>query len=309
MIRKTRFVLSFFIFSFCLLWVVQGRAQSNTTIQVATKTVEKSFVYIEGASLNLEGEKAEINVKPWDENLIKVVFEIISRHPDKETAAKGLGLMEYSLQRTASGVDLKNWLSNDNVKKGGASLKVRYTIYLPPDCPLFIENNFGKVDVGNLMNQLKINSEFCKILLDNLNGEILIETRYGNIEGMDLFGDLQIDAYRSDITLNRFSGDARIQASYALIRILATNDLSSMDITADNSDVQFIQPDFSSHNYELFTQYGNVVVPPGMNFNFSPNGNTNRRAVFQGSPELPGFSVRVHVSSGNIKVSDQYFDF
>jgi hypothetical protein len=296
-----------------LLLILSGislRLKGQTTVQVVTKTVEKQFAYWAGTEVHLEAEKAEVEVHSWDQSTVKVVLEIESRHPEKAIASAGLDRMEYEMKREGNQVQLRNVMQpSPEDKTSVPSVRAHYQVYLPAACPVFIENNFGKVNISNLINQLQINSSFCAIQLDNLKGMAWVETEYGDLLGNTLFGNLSIEAHRSNITLNELNGEVDIKANYALIQILAGNALDRLKVEADNSDVFLYSPDPMRQNHFLTAQYGQLVLPEGMPYQYSSNNSQLRQASLRANPELPGFSVDIKVSSGNIKISDRKFKY
>ncbi|MCB0642010.1 MAG: hypothetical protein KDC44_10240, partial [Phaeodactylibacter sp.] len=54
-----------------------------TTFKVITEVVEKEFKYQPGFEVNIEGQNAEIVVETWDHDEVKVIIELISKHPDQ----------------------------------------------------------------------------------------------------------------------------------------------------------------------------------------------------------------------------------
>jgi len=51
-----------------ILLVLSVSTEAQTTFQVVTKTIEKTFPYQHGSELNIEVERAEILVETWTKN-------------------------------------------------------------------------------------------------------------------------------------------------------------------------------------------------------------------------------------------------
>ncbi len=285
-----------------ILFLMPLLVGAQTTLQVVTKTIEKNFTYREGINLNIKGEKAVVEVRSWEKDEIKVVLDLIARHPEKKQAEIDLEKLEYYLDDFDNMVVLQNTIQKDNENYPVSNLKAYYSIYLPPQCPVFVENNYGKINIRDLMNQLKIDSEFCKIHLDRLTGDIWIDTQFGDIEGHDLDGQVTINSHRSDITLYEAKGSYDINANYALIRIFADESLVNLDIAAEKSDVQFFHTAPASQSYTLVAQYGGISTPPNMNLNWLENSDQMKRAQYRPTREMTGVSVNIQVSFGTIKV-------
>src|SRR4051812_46848850 len=72
-------------------------SMGQNSIQVVTKTIEKSLPYVKGNTLSIKGEKATIEIKGWNENYIKVKLKLISKHPDRNIAQSELKYLKYSI--------------------------------------------------------------------------------------------------------------------------------------------------------------------------------------------------------------------
>ncbi|RME10076.1 MAG: hypothetical protein D6816_03715, partial [Bacteroidetes bacterium] len=132
---------------------------SQTMLQVVTKTIEKTFPYKNGYELNIEGEKAEIVVRTWDRNEVKVLLEIVAKHPDREVAKADIDKMSYSTEQHGNMIYFRNYLEKKNAgAKPASEVKAVYTITLPADCPVYLKNNFGLTQVSDLNRELTINS-------------------------------------------------------------------------------------------------------------------------------------------------------
>ncbi|HFA47570.1 MAG TPA: hypothetical protein ENJ95_00975 [Bacteroidetes bacterium] len=276
-------------------------AISQTSLQVVTKTIEKTMPYKNGYEVNIEGEKAEIKVETWDKNEVRVLTEIIAKHPDREIAERDLDLMEYSAEQHGNDIYFRNYISK-NGKKPESELKAIYTITLPADCPVYLKNNFGLTNVSNLTNSLRIHSEFSQILLENLRGNIGINSRFGDITGRKIDGNVSMTTRRSDITLHEIKGTWNITAQYGVMKFFtnASPDLLSMNINAEKSDVYFFDPDPKYYGYSLTAHYGNISVPNDLKFNYLENSNQLKKAIF--SSQMGQSNINVKISFGDITI-------
>ncbi|MEL6864442.1 MAG: DUF4097 family beta strand repeat-containing protein [Bacteroidota bacterium] len=284
-----------------LLWT-QGTLLAQSTLQVVTKTIEKDFKFKEGYQLNIEGEKADVTVTAWDKEEIAIKLELISKHPIKDMAKKDLEAMKYITERIGKRIYIRNYVAlKKGEEKPKANLKARYTIFLPSNCPVQLKNYFGKADIKDLENDLIVNSEFCKIQLENIKGSISIKTRFGDVEGKGLAGDVEITAQRSDIILSELNGVFAINAKYGKITIDADERMIDLSINAEKTDVHFLRPNTGNINYALTAHYGKITVPDKMKFNITQTGDNIEKAVL--APNTNRGSINIQTYFGNIVVA------
>lgn len=245
-------------------WLATLPADGQTMLQVVTKTVEKTFPYKNGYELNIEGEKAEILVQTWNRSEVRVLLEIVAKHPERRIAENDIDRMSYSTEQHGNKIYFRNYLEKNLTNSQPASdIKAIYTITLPADCPVYLKNNFGLTSVSDLTRALRINSEFSKINLQNIRGKVGITSRFGDIEGERIGGEVSLVTRRSDVTLHDIEGTWNIQAQYGVLKFFTNTspELLNLNIEADKADVYFFDPKPNFYGYTLTAHYGNITVP------------------------------------------------
>ena len=111
-------------------------------LQVVTTKVEKNMKYKNGQILSVEGEKSEVNIMPWDENYISIVLTLSAQHPERAVAEEDLGHFEYSFENTTDTIFIRNSIiaKEESLRSG---LQAFYTIMLPKNCSVKLNNYFG----------------------------------------------------------------------------------------------------------------------------------------------------------------------
>lgn len=280
-----------------------AKGHSQTMLQVVTKTIEKIFPYKNGYELNIEGEKAEILVRTWDRNEVRVLLEIVAKHPNLEVAKADIAKMRHSTQQHGNKIYFRNYIEKKAPDaKPDSDVKAVYTITLPADCPLYLKNNFGLTQVSNLTNELTINSEFSKINLENIKGRLGVTSRFGDIEGRDIDANAVLATRRSDITLHDINGNWNINAQYGILKFFTnpSPELLSLNIEAEKADVYFFDPKPSYYGYTLTAHYGNITAPRELKFNYLENSNQLKKAVF--SSQIGASNISVKISFGDIVI-------
>lgn len=265
-----------------------------SSLEVVTQTVEQTFAYKPGFEVNIEGEKAEIIVETWDRDEVRVVIELVSKHPQKKTAEADLAALKYSIKQYGNRIYFRNYISAGEGKpKPESQLKAIYTVTLPNECPVYLKNNFGLASVSNLSRFLRLQTEFSAITLNNLQGEIYLHSRFGDITGNNIHGNVQANLHRSDLTLSDISGKFDIQSQYGILKFFTDQRLLNLNIEGERSDVYFFNPKPGEQGYTLTAHYGNITAPNDLKFNFLENNQTIKRAIFKPTKEMATISIKI----------------
>ncbi len=283
-----------------LVWALAIGASAQNTVQVISKKIEKDFSYRNGYEVNVEGERAEVIVESWEKNDINVLIEIYVKHPDKATAERDMEAVHYLADRVKNKIYLRNYLSvKEGTPKPVSIIYVKYTIRVPRECPVYLKNYFGTVNVNNLFSRLKINSEFSKIGLENIQGFMDVKTRFGDLSGQNLDGDMFVDARRSDVLLQDLKGRYDLKAMYGTIEIFAGKDIVDLNIDADKAKVILHTPNPALFGYAINVSQGDIQFPKGMNFNFLENTAELKKIQFKPNQEFYA-TFTIAVSFGDI---------
>jgi len=280
-----------------LLWQMP---KAQVMVQVVTKKIEKTFTYREGYEVNVEGEKAEVIVESWNRAEIRITLELSARHPDKTIAERDLAAIKYLAEKVKNKIYVRNYLSEgEGQPKAEAALAARYLIYVPEECPVYLKNYFGTINVSNLFNSVKINSEFSTIGLNNIQGVMDVQTRFGDLLGTSLDGNMKLNARRSDVTLRDIRGSYDLTAQYGIMKIFGTDEILSMNIDTEKTDVFLYDINPALFGLNVTAQNGNIDLPSNMQFNYLQNTEQVKRIQFKPVTEYYA-TITISVSFGDI---------
>lgn len=286
------------------IFLVLGSSFSfgQTTVQVVTKKIEKTFNYREGIEVNIEGEKAEVNIETWDQPQIQVVLEIISKHPSLETAEADLDRVRYLTERVKNKIYLRNYTATEEGQAAPeSSLGAKYTITLPSDCPVYLKNYFGLANISNLSNSLRINSQFAEIGLNNIQGELDVRTRFGDLTGNKIDGNVSINARRSNLFLDEIKGTFNIQSHYGIVEIFADNNLLDLQLDANKSDVFLYSPDPGIFSYNLEAQQASLNLPNNLAFKYEEDMPNLKKVNYRPKQEVFA-NIAITIRLGDLKI-------
>ena len=272
-------------------------------LHVVTKKIEKTFPYKLGYELNLEGEKAEVDVESWEKNEIKIILELIVKHTDKSIAEKDLQLVQHQVEKVKDNIYLRNYISTGTGAPLPQSLiSAKYIVKVPATCPVYVKNNYGLASLRNLHNQLRIFAKFTEIGLNNISGKMDVNTRFGALVGQQLDGNMTLQSRRSDITLSDIKGSYDIRAQYSNIEIFTASELVNLIIDAEKSDIRLHSPDPQIFSFDIIAENAGLKLPSDMVFAFSEGVNAGiKKASFK--PDQEYFAnLTIRISFGNLIV-------
>lgn len=235
-----------FILSFLVLSFFHSLLSAQTTLQVVTKNVEKSFAFSETKKVQIQAERADVEVSTWGRSEIKIMIELTAKHPDRAVAVNDLGNFKYDTETTGGTLYVRNYvLLTKSAAKPQANLKARYRLFLPAACALHIQNSFGKVEVEGLDKEIQLKTEFCSVILQNISGKITLDAHFGTLQADNLNGKFSLTTDRSDCQLKNIKGTCRIRADYGSIDIDTDKTLVKMDVKANQTNLKY-SPTFTA---------------------------------------------------------------
>lgn len=166
----------------------------------------------------------------------------------------------------------KNLIGGGNEAFGA----VEYSIKVPADCDLKIDNGYGGVTIVRINGAIKAQSGEGGISLDQITGAVEVrssagDVRLGSVEGpIDiavtdgstfgelLFGPVTVRQPTGEIDLQWVQGDIRVKTASAKITIRQEN--GSLDLTSGTGNIAVQTNLDSEHDYFVETQSGNIEL-------------------------------------------------
>lgn len=229
-----------FIFIFCILqFTFFGSPVSAQTLQVVTKTIEKTFDADRYPKVQVWGERSDIEIVAWGRNEIRATIELTAKHPDRSIAEKDLETLRYTADKNGRTVSLHNFVVlAKNGNKPQSNLKARFTLFVPTNCAVEIQNSFGKITTKGLQTMMQLQTEFCTVELEDLRGNISARTQFGAVRAENLNGILSFVTERTDLLLQQIKGECRIRAQYGSLDIQTDKTQVKLDVETKNTELR-----------------------------------------------------------------------
>ena len=284
----------------CCWGLTLTASAQSATVQVITKRINKDFSYKDGYEVNIDGDRAEVYIETWDQPIIRMQIDLVTKHPSRQTAERDLEYLNYLAQRVKNKIYLRNYLSvPEGQPQPQSQLKAIYTLKVPAECPVYLKTNYGLADIENLRNRLRINSRFSQIGMQNIKGWIDINTFFGDVTGDWLDGNVAITSRRSDLTLNNISGHFDINAQYGILKLFANAGLLDLNLQADHSQVFFNSASFNKFQYNLVANQSKLQLPSGLKLQVNETAPGIKKVTFRPNAEFYP-NVTISVSFGEL---------
>jgi hypothetical protein len=269
--RKKRWIWAYM--SVLLMHLLPPNIQAQGTLQVVTKSFEKTFD--KANSLRIEAEKADIEVTVGNGNQIKVSMELSAKHPNRKQAQDDLDMMKYVTEKFGNTVVLRNYVQTENAKlKPASNLKARFVVSIPEQMVVSIQNSFGKLNLVGKFKELTLKADFCNTELKNVSGKIKIDAHYGEVNGLNLMGRTEVKSDRTDLNFSHLGLECIIDAKYAKLFINSLDNLQKLKIDAQKSEINLEGISIKNHHFNIVSMYGKLNIPASFRTSNADNKQT-----------------------------------
>lgn len=206
-----------------------------------SKSISKSFNVNSDATLEVYNKYGDINVTSWDQNRIEIDVNITVKGSDLDDVEERLEKINVEFDGSSSLVTARTRIGAKNnwsfwKKSKNISYKINYTVKMP------------------VTNNVKLNNDYGRIMLDEIEGDADISCDYGKIEIGDLKGDnsnISLDYCKSSSIESMKDGD--ISVDYSGLTIDKAKDV---DLSTDYSSITIKEVD----DLVFSADYGSVTV-------------------------------------------------
>lgn len=242
--------------------LLPGTLQAQTTLQVATKTIEK-IVGLPGINtLYIIAEKGDIDIVSWEKPELSITMQLSARHTERATAASDLAKVKYIAERQGKNYFVRNYiLLAEGESKPVSNIKARYTIFIPSSVSVDLVNTFGSIKMKGLTKKLHLKADFCTTWISDTRGTLDLKTTFGELGGSALAGDISFSGDHTNLRLDQVSGTLEVDASYGNVEILPTNGLTSLTVHSKKSEVMLSAKNWRLFNYTVNGAYTNMKLP------------------------------------------------
>lgn len=281
--KTTKTISSFILPAVFMLIAFAGFSQE------ASKSINKTFMVNQDATLSVDNRFGKIHCNVWDKNEISIEVKITAIAPNQKIAEQMVANVKIDISGNASKVTAITSMQDKTSTSGKTSINIDYTINMPRTLNLQLSNKFGDIYLDENTRSSQILLEYGNLQVNNLAGEDhqlimkFSKGRLGVAENLNLemnyselncneIADLVIDSkfstfeienvgkirHDSQYDTNRF-GDSKSftsVAKFSTINIGSVSDLLDLDLRYGGCTVKEIGPGFSQ--IVISNSFGNI---------------------------------------------------
>jgi hypothetical protein len=245
---------------FILLFLVHVIVLGQTKIQVVTHTIQKSFAYKPACVVNINAEKAKIQIRKSTNNNINIKLSLISKNPSLDLAETDLKYCDYQINEKDNGISIINFFkTNNDYKEITSNLSAKLEIEVPTGINIKLKDIYGDVDIEGINGIFNIVADFGLVKFSEISGNLYISSNCSDIIGNSSDAIVNMTAQKADIDLNDINNTLTIKNKYGNIEL--NNVQASLIIDGEMTAVTFIADNFKNFSFDCTAIDGEIEVP------------------------------------------------
>jgi len=288
-----------------------------------TKEYSKEFPVTDKTKLIVENRFGQVNIQNWDRNIVSIYVKV---KVDNSNATRATVLLDAINVELSQEGDVVKAITSFNEEFSRANrkffqmssdeLSIDYTIKMPKNVDVQIENKFGDIYINELSSHLAVELKYGNIKIDKLtrgDAEPLntINVSYGNASIVEAnwiktelkYGKLDVQSLVAGVVLSRYS---KISISSASSLVLDSKydkyEIGQLNNLVGESGYTVFNIDALNKRFNLNAKYGDVKIA-SVNTTFE---NINFNAAYTGLkasiPSGTSYLLDANVSYGKIDV-------
>jgi hypothetical protein len=233
------------------------------------KSIKKAYFVNSDAGLNIDNSYGNILVTTWDEDKIELNIVIKVSGDNEKWVNQRLEAIDVNITALKSLVSAKTIFSKSDFYKKGSknSIEINYTIKIPKNGSIGLNNKYGDIITGNLFNKSNILCEYGKISLGKLYGTAnKIQIEYCPNSNIEYIKNGYIEARYSGLKINE-AGKIELDTNYTDLTILEVQNIK-YDCNYGKFKFQKVNSLLGSGNY-LTINIGEIFNNMTLDANYS----------------------------------------
>ncbi len=228
---------------------------------VKQKDISKTYP-APGNSLSVVNGFGDVKVTTWDKNEIKVDIHIEVSSDNKDLAEQIFDKISVTDNQEGNKVSFKTenkGSDKTDCKDCHSSMSIDYTIQMPANNTLSIQNSFGDIVVPDYNGAISLDSKFGSLTAGKLQKTDELNVEFGNA---DIKSVSNVDAKFkfSSINIDQLGGNNKIYLEFCgFTKLNLASDLTGLDMKESYSTVNLRPAAGLTASYHISTNFGSVV--------------------------------------------------
>ena len=228
------------------------------------RNISKTYA-ASGNTLNIDNQFGKVKVVTWDKNEIKVDIHIETSSTVKELADKTFERIDVEDKQDGKNIYFKTTHNKGDKKENiscnncSNTMSVDYTIQLPSNTPLNIENSFGAIEIPDYNGAVTLISKYGHLTAGKLAKPQEVSVEFGKAD-IKSIGNTDLEFKYSTITIDNLHGNCKLSMSFcSYSKIALDNTLTGLTVNDSYSSVHLDPAPNLSATYSIHTSYGSVI--------------------------------------------------
>lgn len=247
---KKFFTLIVFVFVVAFSAFADHAATENGSFPFSeTKNISRSFPSVPNMRVEVINKYGDVQIETWNKDSVRVEVNITAQSDDMEDVRVLLDMADVDISGGSGFVLAQlNWGQNQSAWKRSAvevmlnlnkdqRLNIDYTIYMPANLSLKIDNRFGNVMMGDFFGKTYLQVMHGDVRAHHLKDLRSAVVKYGRID-IDEMGEATVSLSFGEINCNQVD-ELTINSSSSEINIEKVNSLV-VSSTSDKFDLEHV---------------------------------------------------------------------
>lgn len=242
------------------------------------KKIEKGFAVNSNAGLQVGNKFGNIAVTTWDQDRTEIEVVISVNGNNEDDVLKRLNSIDVEFNATRALVTAMTRFGN---VRGKTSMEVNYTIRIPKNGSLGINNQYGNIKLGKIYGGMNIDLQYGNINIDEANADTnKLDLQYANGSRITYIKNMSLRMQYSDMNIGK-SGTITASCDYSNIK---ADEVRTLSVDMDYGDLKI----GSGNTVNLKSNYSGFKCGRLDNLlNASVNyGSVNVRSITQGARSI-----------------------
>ena len=229
---------SLLIIIFALLFPILGFSYGDDLLHSKQKNIKKTYIVNSDAGVNIDNSYGNIFVTTWNEDKIELDIWIKVSGDSENWVNKRINAIDVDITPLKSLVSAKTIIENSGykIKGNNNSFEINYTIKIPKNGSVKLNNKYGNIITTDLFSSTDIYCKYGKVTLGKLNSAK---------------NSIQIE-YCSNSSID-FLKNGSVTAKYSGLKI---DETAKLDLISDYTDVEIRE----SNDVKYNGKYGNIKI-------------------------------------------------
>lgn len=216
-------------------------AAQKQMLQVMTRVVEKEYRFANEFLLEINAEKADVEIKVVGGSTVKLLLEQSAMNADIRIAERELGYIFFVEKKERNRLYLHNYAQLEASSSGLSSIiNNKYTIEVPRHCHIKIKNELGDILVDGVSTTMRFDLSYCGLSLNNAKGKLYVDSRIGDMVLNDCSLDGEFITENVNLKMQRVGGSFDIQSLFGSFSCLLSEQTSLINASLEQCETTLI---------------------------------------------------------------------